>query len=109
MSLEKITAALAKLLLWAYFESCMEDALAPDLKLAVVGSFIQFNHQILSTFVIPEGVNSIERVGLIPSESGGLVTFAELVEPNFGDESHCDDGAGGPAIGPDGGVIPQRE
>ena len=83
----QIAAVLAKLLLWAHFEpSCMEDAVAPDVKRAVaVGAFIQFNHQVSSNFVIPNRVNHIQRVKLIESESGGLVTLGELVMPNFGD------------------------
>ena len=51
-----IAAVLAKPLLWACFEPCMEDVVAPGIKRAVVGS-IQFNHRVLSKFVIPDGVN----------------------------------------------------
>ena len=48
------------------------------------------------------------------SESGELVTFDELVEPNFGDDPDHDNGTGGPRTGPVGervlaAGVPQRE
>ena len=108
----KVAAVLAKPLLWACFEECMEDAVPPDVKRAVVGSFIEFNHRISRNFVIPDGVNPIQRVELIASESGGLVTF--LVAPNFGNDEGDQGGGGGgidPRPRPDGrGVlVPRRE
>ena len=42
----QIAAVLAKPMLWEYFEPCMEDAVVPDIRRAVVGAFIQFNHQV---------------------------------------------------------------
>ena len=63
----QIVAVLAKPLIWACFEPCMKDAVASDVKRAVVGAFVQFNHQISRNFVTPDGVNPIQRVELIPS------------------------------------------
>ena len=93
-----IATVLGKSLLWAYFEPCMEDVVAPDIKRTVVIAFIWFNRRISRNFVIPDGVNPIHQVELIPSESGGLATFDELVEPNFGDELDQDNGTGSPQI-----------
>ena len=47
-------------------------------------------------------MSPIERVELIPSESGGQVTFNELVEPHFGDGKPGCDGAGPRMEGPNG-------
>ena len=85
----------------------MEDIVAPDVKRTVVTSaFIRRNNRVSSNFVIPDGVNPIQWVELMASESGGLVTFEKLVEPNFGDDPDCDNGTGGPRTGPVGeGVL----
>ena len=105
----QIAAVLAKPLIWACVEPCMEDAVAHGIKRAVVGSFILFNHRVSSNFTIPDGVNPIQRVEVITSESRGLVTFDELVEPNFGDDSNRDNREGGPTTGADGEFVPHRE
>ena len=39
-----------KSLLWAYFEPCMEDIVAPGVQRAVFGSFVQHNHKLGSNF-----------------------------------------------------------
>lgn len=74
-----VGAILARPLLWACFDAATVELVSPDILNSVNAKFIRLESGLL------DGVNPIDRVEVLPSESGGTVSLDEMPEEGGGD------------------------
>ena len=70
---------LAKPLIWACFDASAVELVPPDIKQKVIAEFIKLQS-------LPDGVNPIDRIEVIASESGGSVSLDMIPNDEDGGE-----------------------
>ena len=76
----------------------MEDPISANIKRTDIVSFIQHNHWPGTQARVPDGTSPVERVEIIPNESGEQETFDESIDPAYFDEGGARGGTAAPGI-----------